>query len=124
MTLSSYGDILEAATMANSSLTVDYLDIDENVTKVAVPLIKQPVHILVLYTIAYVLVFVVGLIGNGFVMTVIYKDPTMRNVTNYFILNLAVADLLVVFVCVPMTLLGSIFTGEFIRCLVFLICIF
>ena len=93
-------------------LTLNLLNGSDNYTRLEVALIKQPLHILVLYSLAYGLVFFLGLIGNCFVITVIYKDPTMRNVTNYFILNLAVADLLIVFVHVPMTLLGSIFTGE------------
>jgi hypothetical protein len=46
-------------------------------------------------------------------MAVIIKDPGMRNVTNYFILNMAVADMLVTLLCVPMTLLANIITGKF-----------
>lgn len=113
MALSSYGFTDDASGVTETTLsTLQYLNMSDNFTKEEVPLIKQPLHILVLYSLAYGLVFFLGLVGNGFVITVIYKDPSMRNVTNYFILNLAVADLLVVFVCVPITLMGSIFTGE------------
>lgn len=78
----------------------------------AIPLVKQPAYLIAVYSVAYGLVFLAGLIGNGFVIAVIYKDPSMRNVTNYFILNLAVADILVTFLCVPITLLTNIFTGK------------
>lgn len=113
MALSSYGYVEETTDGLGGNMSaLDFLNVSDNATKEAVPLIKQPLHILVVYTLAYGLVFIIGLIGNGFVITVIYKDPGMRNVTNYFILNLAVADLLVVIICVPITLMGSIFTGE------------
>ncbi|XP_045213880.1 neuropeptide SIFamide receptor-like isoform X2 [Mercenaria mercenaria] len=76
-----------------------------------IPLVKQPPHLIAVYAIAYGLVFIFGLIGNSFVIAVIIKDPSMRNVTNYFILNMAVADILVAILCVPITLLANIFTG-------------
>lgn len=77
-----------------------------------IPLVKQPAHLIAVYSIAYGLVFIFGLIGNSFVIAVIFKDPSMRNVTNYFILNLAVADIFVAILCVPITLLANIFTGK------------
>ena len=36
----------------------------------------------------------------------------MHNVTNYFIVNLAIADMCVCFVCLPITLLSNIYTGQ------------
>ncbi|XP_014229577.1 orexin receptor type 1-like [Trichogramma pretiosum] len=54
------------------------------------------------------LVFVVGLVGNFMVCMAIYRNHTMRNVTNYFIVNLAVADLLVIIVCLPPTVVWDV----------------
>ncbi|XP_052268259.1 neuropeptide SIFamide receptor-like [Dreissena polymorpha] len=88
-----------------------YNDLDENMTQNEYELLKQPSYMIVLYALMYGLVFVFGLLGNTFVIAVIYKEPSMHNVTNYFILNMAVADLMVVLFCVPITFLGSIFTG-------------
>lgn len=85
---------------------------EDNATLRVYPLIKQPVHMIIVISIAYGLVFVFGLIGNSFVIALIYKDPSMRNVTNYFILNMAVADILVAVLCVPFTMLGNIYSGE------------
>lgn len=65
------------------------------------------------YCVAYVLVFVVGLIGNSFVIAVVYRSPRMRTVTNFFIVNLAVADVLVIVFCLPATLLSNIFVREY-----------
>jgi hypothetical protein len=77
-----------------------------------IPFLKHHPHLVVVYVLAYCVVFLFGSIGNSLVMAVIIKDPGMRNVTNYFILNMAVADMLVTLLCVPMTLLANIITGK------------
>ncbi|XP_039285115.1 neuropeptide SIFamide receptor [Nilaparvata lugens] len=63
----------------------------------------------VVFCAAYLIVFVVGLVGNVFVIAVVYRSPRMRTVTNFFIVNLAIADILVVVFCLPATLLSNIF---------------
>lgn len=67
------------------------------------------------YCAAYLLVFVVGLIGNCFVIAVVYRSPRMRTVTNFFIVNLAVADILVIVFCLPATLMSNIFVREYFQ---------
>lgn len=54
------------------------------------------------------IVFVVGLVGNALVCLAVYRNHTMRTVTNYFIVNLAVADMLVIVICLPPTVLWDI----------------
>ncbi|RZC42639.1 7tm 1 domain containing protein, partial [Asbolus verrucosus] len=49
----------------------------------------------------HTLVFVIGIIGNILVCVAVYRNHTMRTVTNYFIVNLAVADFLVILFCLP-----------------------
>ncbi|KAG8180147.1 hypothetical protein JTE90_023356 [Oedothorax gibbosus] len=62
-------------------------------------------------------VFVVGLIGNALVCVSVYRNHSMRTVTNYFIVNLAVADFLVILICLPPTVLWDVtktwFFGSF-----------
>lgn len=76
-------------------------------------LLKQPPSLLAIYCIAYGLVFIIALLGNGLVLALVIREPSMRNVTNYFIVNLAVADYFVTLIIVPMTLLNSIFSGRY-----------
>ncbi|GIY40622.1 orexin receptor type 2 [Caerostris darwini] len=56
----------------------------------------------------HVVVFVVGLVGNALVCVSVYRNHTMRTVTNYFIVNLALADFLVILVCLPPTVLCDV----------------
>lgn len=43
----------------------------------------------------------VSVIGNALVRIIIVRHRRMRTVTNYFTLNLAVADLAVTCICIP-----------------------
>ncbi|GAB0092702.1 neuropeptide SIFamide receptor [Sergentomyia squamirostris] len=63
----------------------------------------------ILLSLAYGVVFVVGVVGNVAVVLVVFKSTSMRSATNQFIANLAIADLLVNFFCLPFTLVGNIF---------------
>ena len=47
--------------------------------------------------IPYCLIIVVSLIGNSMVVAVVLKNPRMRTTVNYYIVNLAIADLLITF---------------------------
>nr|CAI5865552.1 unnamed protein product [Callosobruchus analis] len=51
----------------------------------------------------YVTIFIVALLGNVFVCYTVLSSPRMRTVTNYFIMNLAVGDMLITILCVPFT---------------------
>ncbi|KAJ8347090.1 hypothetical protein SKAU_G00284910 [Synaphobranchus kaupii] len=63
------------------------------------------------YILSYLLVLLLCVGGNGLVCLVILRNRNMRSVTNVFILNLAVSDLLVGAFCVPTTLIDSLITG-------------
>nr|KAG5714871.1 hypothetical protein BaRGS_000359 [Batillaria attramentaria] len=76
------------------------------------PLLKQPTHMILLYSLAYSLVFVAALVGNFMVMAVVASNPTMHIVTNYFLLNLAVADVLVALFCVPVNLIMNLYNDN------------
>lgn len=64
-----------------------------------------------LNSVAYSLISIIGVVGNVAVI-VVTKSAQMNNLTNKFIANLAVADLLVNVVCVPFTLVSNLFPGK------------
>ncbi|XP_061787671.1 neuropeptide FF receptor 2-like [Nerophis lumbriciformis] len=51
------------------------------------------------------------MLGNGVVCFLVLRSKNMRTVTNLFILNLAISDLLVGIFCMPTTLVDNIITG-------------
>ncbi|XP_072834858.2 kiSS-1 receptor [Pogona vitticeps] len=51
----------------------------------------------------FVLLMVVGLVGNVLVVYVVTKHKPMRTVTNFYIANLAATDIIFLVVCVPFT---------------------
>lgn len=58
--------------------------------------------------VAHCIVFVVGLVGNALVCVAVFRNTTMRTVTNYFIVNLAVADFLIILICQPSTVIWDV----------------
>lgn len=53
-------------------------------------------------------VFIIGLIGNALVCIAVYRNHSMRTVTNYFIVNLALADFMVILICLPPSVLWDV----------------
>ncbi|XP_012156610.1 neuropeptide SIFamide receptor [Ceratitis capitata] len=49
----------------------------------------------------YIPIFIFALLGNGIVCYIVQSTPRMRTVTNYFIANLAVGDILMTVFCIP-----------------------
>ncbi|XP_068164214.1 neuropeptide Y receptor Y2, like [Antennarius striatus] len=72
---------------------------------------EDPIKLLsvqVVLILAYSTIIVLGVVGNSLVIYVIYRFKTLRTVTNFFIANLAVADLLVNTLCLPFTLVYTL----------------
>lgn len=66
----------------------------------------------VMFILAYTFIFLMCMIGNILVCFIVVKNRQMRTVTNMFILNLAISDLLVGIFCMPTTLVDNLITGE------------
>uniref|UniRef100_H0WBU7 Neuropeptide FF receptor 1 n=1 Tax=Cavia porcellus TaxID=10141 RepID=H0WBU7_CAVPO len=64
-----------------------------------------------MFIVAYALIFLLCMVGNALVCFIVLKNRHMRTVTNMFILNLAVSDLLVGIFCMPTTLVDNLITG-------------
>lgn len=58
--------------------------------------------------IMYGIVFIVALLGNGLVCFVVHASPRMKTVTNYFIMNLAVGDIMMTLFCVPFSFVSML----------------
>ncbi|XP_072939840.1 RYamide receptor-like [Epargyreus clarus] len=56
----------------------------------------------------YGIIFFTAFLGNGLVCIVVYKSPRMKTVTNYFIVNLAVGDILMTVFCVPFSFVSTL----------------
>ena len=52
-------------------------------------------------TFAYCLIFIVSLAGNATIGIIVYKTQTMRKPINFFIVNMAMSDLLVPMIWIP-----------------------
>ncbi|XP_073844754.1 CCHamide-2 receptor [Musca autumnalis] len=105
----------EAFLSSSSSATNSLAD---NVTRIAllgndafandsangfVPSIQRPETVFV--AILFTLIFIVGVLGNGTLVIIFFRHRSMRNIPNTYILSLALADLLVIIVCVPLAIL-------------------
>ena len=75
------------------------------------PLLQQSPVVVAVLSLAYLLVFVFGIVNNCLLMLAVYRNKELRTVTNYFIVNLALADILVC-TTMPITLLSNVFKGE------------
>lgn len=64
-----------------------------------------PVYMRATVTLFCVLVLVIGVCGNLLVPLVVWSNRDMRNSTNIFLVNLSIADLLILVTCVPTVLI-------------------
>jgi len=59
------------------------------------------------YSMAYMIIFLVGVLGNLLVVVAVVGRPHMRTTTNMYIINMAAADILMCLVSVPLTPLST-----------------
>ncbi|KAJ8332178.1 hypothetical protein SKAU_G00428580 [Synaphobranchus kaupii] len=56
----------------------------------------------------YSLIFLLSILGNALIITVLVRNGRMRTVTNLFLLSLAASDLMLCLFCMPFTLIPNI----------------
>ena len=88
------------ATAFNNSLHPNNVT---NLTLVKEDYLKSSPMVQVIIYILYIIVFVVGLLGNVLVVFVVAQNRAMQTVTNCFIANLALSDILLCVLAVPFT---------------------
>uniref|UniRef100_A0A3Q2DM67 Neuropeptide FF receptor 1 n=1 Tax=Cyprinodon variegatus TaxID=28743 RepID=A0A3Q2DM67_CYPVA len=95
------------ATFLNSSLygTTNFTNIT------FFPYYQHSIYVAASYILAYSFIFLLCMVGNILVCLIVVENRCMRTVTNLFILNLAVSDLLVGIFCIPTTLVDNLITG-------------
>ncbi|KAF0300041.1 Neuropeptide Y receptor type 2 [Amphibalanus amphitrite] len=57
----------------------------------------------IIFYMIYSIIFLLGICGNFLVVYAVLHNRAMQNVTNFFILNLALSDILLCVLCVPFT---------------------
>uniref|UniRef100_UPI0037E88352 neuropeptide FF receptor 1 like 2 n=1 Tax=Semicossyphus pulcher TaxID=241346 RepID=UPI0037E88352 len=88
------------------------LDGASNVTNITfLPYYQHSVYVAASYILAYFFIFLLCMVGNILVCLIVLENRRMRTVTNLFILNLAISDLLVGIFCIPTTLVDNLITG-------------
>ncbi|VVC25189.1 G protein-coupled receptor, rhodopsin-like,GPCR, rhodopsin-like, 7TM [Cinara cedri] len=70
---------------------------------------RYTLPVTILFIMAYTIVFVVGIVGNLLVIVAVSSErPLRRMPTNIYLVNLAFADLLVIVLCYPFTLIATL----------------
>nr|CAD7430382.1 unnamed protein product [Timema monikensis] len=89
----------------SGEVLIDYnytIDCDATIGQLSSPYYQSALYIL------YGAIFVLALCGNGLVCYVVQASPRMRTVTNYFIVNLAVGDILMTLLCIPFSFVTTL----------------
>jgi neuropeptide Y receptor len=97
---SQAGGFLMDPTNETGNRSLDNLDLDGPE--------PMPVYARVIITIMYSTITVVAVGGNGIVCYIVLAYQKMRTVTNFFIVNLACADLLMAVLCIPFTFIANL----------------
>jgi hypothetical protein len=63
--------------------------------------IEMPLDVIIYGCVFYTIIFLIGVTGNLLVIYVLLKEKQLRSFTNYLLANLSIADLMVLFICVP-----------------------
>ncbi|XP_072514790.1 neuropeptide FF receptor 1 like 3 [Salminus brasiliensis] len=75
------------------------------------PYYQHSLGMAAVFILAYLFIFLLCMIGNGVVCLIVLRNRHMWTVTNVFILNLSISDLLVGIFCIPTTLVDNLITG-------------
>ncbi|KAG1930432.1 neuropeptide Y receptor type [Pimephales promelas] len=89
--------------------SVNHTSLFNNIT--LLPYYQHSLAVATVFILAYGLIFSLCMLGNLLVCFIVLKNRQMRTVTNIFILNLAISDLLVGILCLPITLVDNLITG-------------
>ncbi|XP_062604246.1 substance-P receptor-like isoform X2 [Saccostrea cucullata] len=72
---------------------------------------EVPLWEILVKSIIYGIITILSLIGNVLIIVIVMNNKTMKTVTNYYIVNLAVADLMVTLTCTWVTVVDNLTEG-------------
>lgn len=81
----------------------------EHTLQLAYELANRPLSLVIIETGLLVIIALVAFFGNTCVLYVFYKMPTLRTVTSYYIITLAISDILMALFVMPATIVTSSF---------------
>ncbi|XP_054003758.1 orexin receptor type 2-like isoform X2 [Hylaeus anthracinus] len=119
MSTSVYDDSRSSSTHStefNVTQNDTAIPVDENSEMNIIDILRQQIYDNIhndtdyLLIVLYVLVMALAVTANVLVIAVVFKYHYMRSVTNYFVVNLSVADLLVTTICMPMAVSQAVST--------------
>ena len=70
-----------------------------------------PMWEIVVKSLIYGIIIIFSLIGNALIIAIVLQNRKMRTATNYYIVNLAVADIMVTVSCTWVTLVDDVTEG-------------
>lgn len=107
--------VTQPAMYANASANAsDYGDNDAsavmNRSAIVVPAVgrRMPTEMPFWLILCYSIIFLCAIIGNLLVISTLIQNRRMRTITNLFLLNLAISDILLGVFCMPVTLVGTL----------------
>ncbi|CAG5123731.1 unnamed protein product, partial [Candidula unifasciata] len=108
--LTTFGYTLEAAEPSANTSSLEHWNVSSRMANFTSP---GPDLSLEFQIPMYAIIFLLSVVGNILVIVTVIQNKKMRSVTNVFLLNLSVSDLLMTVFCMPFTLV-PLFLRNFI----------
>ena len=105
-------DISHVLEMCNSSHMTDICNTSSVNQPVYYPELKHTLPMMVILCFSYGLVFLLAVVGNFCVLFMVCKNRRSNAKFEILLGNLAMADLTVALMCIPINLLDSLYSGE------------
>ncbi|XP_060599056.1 RYamide receptor-like [Ruditapes philippinarum] len=86
----------------------DVLESEQNSTQASNEAFQISEYVQVLIIVMYSIITIIAVGGNGIVCYLVYAYKRMHTVPNYFIVNLAVSDIIMAVFCIPFTFIANL----------------
>lgn len=86
----------------------EVLDVENNTTETANEAFKISEYVQVLIIVMYSIITIIAVGGNSIVCYLVYAYKRMHTVPNYFMVNLAISDIIMALFCIPFTFIANL----------------